>query len=682
MARNFSVKTIFDAVDNVSGPVRGMTRNVERFARRSRAAVSRLDRSLGRVTSRTRQMGVVGGTALVGATLALSRLAKTGAEFEDTLVSAGAKFPGFVRRGTEAFREIQREAELIGRTTEFSANQAAQGLEFLARAGFNAEQAVASLRGVVDIATVGQLELGEASDIATDTLGAFNLMTKDTIQLEKNLARVNDVLAKTVTTSNTSIVQFFEAMKESGAAAQGAGADIETYAAAVGILAQSGTKASKAGTTLKRVFLQLAAPTGMAARTLRRLNVSVSEMVDGRRNLRDVIDIFADLERSLAGLGTADRSQALRNIFGLIPIAGINVLLTRGSDAWRSYREELRSSQGAMTSMANVMRDTVMKNFIALTSAVEGLQIALFNLEKDTIERNIKLMTEWVRALVKVINANEDLTRNTLRDLAKGVKGVVVAFVAFVAIVVTLRTVLLGLQIIIAAFQIAVVAVTAIMWLWRAAAVALAFIVNTNLVIAIRLAAISITSTLMPAFVALWALMVANPIGLVIVAIGLLVAAGVAIWKNWATIKEKLTNIWSSLKSTFNDFIDSIVSKFKLFGKIAEFISKPFKDAFSGFAGFSEGIDKLSQATDIQVGIDRASLARSSRGLSLGGFLSPEDIEAAQLSAPGERFAQTVDNRISSFMELTLRTDPGTSAEVTGQSGPLKPAVITTPSGL
>ena len=347
---------------------------------------------------------------------AMANAVKTGADFEQTLVNAAVKFPGSIRLGTKEFEVLESAARKVGSTTEFTASQSAEALNFLAMAGFNSAQAVASLPQVVDLATTAQIGLGEATDIASDALGAFNLMTKDTSLLTQNLARVSDVMAKTTTSANTNMQMLFETMKEGGPVAVTAGANIETFSALSGILADAGIKASQAGTTLKNVFLRLQAPTPKGQGILSHLGVQTK---DAQGNLRDITRIIDDLNKATKNLGTADKGAVLEGIFGKIPIAGVNILLNSGGESIRRFRTELESATGASNDMSAVMRNTMMGRLKALNSAVEGVKISLFSMNNGPLSETIESMTEWVRT-------NEQLLAqkigNFINDVIEGLQ--------------------------------------------------------------------------------------------------------------------------------------------------------------------------------------------------------------------------------------------------------------------
>lgn len=446
MAGRFSVEAVFKAVDRVTAPVTRMQNRVGKLTRSMSRGFNKLNRSVGKFASSVKRGALAATAALVLSGAAMANVITTGAEFEQTLVNAAAKFPGEIRRGTKAFEQLEAAAKKTGSTTEFTASQAAKALNFLAMAGFNAESSVAALPGVVDLATVAQIDLATATDIASDTLGAFSLATKDPIQLAKNLARVNDVLAKTSTTANTTIEAMFEAIKDGGPIAVTAGASIETFAALTGTLANAGIKGSKAGTTLKNMFVKLAAPVARGAKLLRRLGITTK---DSNGDMRDIVDILDDLNGSLDGLGTADRSGILEGIFGKIPLAGVNVLLAAGSEELRKYRKRIIAASGANSEMASVMRDTLQGRLNALKSAVEGVKISIFSMTSGPLVDAIEKTTEWVRANEALIatNVGEFIAKiitnlpAIIEWVAWGAKAVV-AFIAFVTVLKTLVGVL------------------------------------------------------------------------------------------------------------------------------------------------------------------------------------------------------------------------------------------------
>ena len=325
----------------------------------------------------------------VGRVITLNR------EFEKTIDGVTAKFGGLTEIGTGGLERLQETAKEVGRTTEFTAQQAAEGLEFLAMAGFDAERSMASLPAVVNLATAAGVDLARATDIATDTLGAFGMITEDAAEQAGYLARVNDVMAKTVTTSNTDMERLFETFVKSAPQATALGQSIETVSALAGKLASAGLKAADSGTAMRNMMLRLSAPTGAAADSLKAIGV---DAFDAEGNFRDVIDIIQDLETGTEKLTEAEKSKHLSNIFGARTISAVNLLLQEGAGSLKEYRTELQGSAGAADDMAAIMRDNLDGSIKGLQSRIQSIILGSGSdftlLLKEQIDQIIHWMDE------------------------------------------------------------------------------------------------------------------------------------------------------------------------------------------------------------------------------------------------------------------------------------------------
>lgn len=467
MPAGFAVSTAFKAIDKTAKVLKTIQGNAKKTAvavggsfKKASATAARSFKIAGKKISGTlskleRKTALFGskfkgafktGIAVAGIasiTLAMQAGITTGLEFEQTIVNASAKFGQAAAPGTQAFKDLERAAKDVGATTEFTASQAAQGLNFLALAGFNANQSIAALPAVVDLATAAQVDLATASDIATDTLGAMGLATKDTAQLTLNLARVNDVLAKTSTTANTSMEQMFEAITEGGPVATSVGASIEQFAALTGKLADAGIKGGRAGTTLKNVFLSLSAPVDRGASRLKALGVVTK---DASGNMRDVTRIMDDLNKATKTFGTADRAAAIKDIFGKIPIAGVNILLAQGGDALRDYQADLENAAGASKDMAAVMRNTTQAAVKTLKSALEGLGLVVFDQIKPAFTDMIKGLTFVVGGWAKFL------------EMHPGIISILVTIAKIAVPVLAITAAIIGLNVALGIFNFLLVA--------------------------------------------------------------------------------------------------------------------------------------------------------------------------------------------------------------------------------
>lgn len=625
MASRFSVESVFRLIDKVTAPVSKMQSRLRKFTRSVNRGFRNLNRSLNKFGRGLKRASVAGALSLALLTGAMVNVIGTGAEFEQTLVTAAAKFPGEIRKGTEAFEELGKVARKTGATTEFTATQAAEGLNFLALAGFNAEQSIAALPAIVNLATAAQTDLSTASDIATDSLGAFGLATKDTTQLGKNLARINDVLAKTSTTANTSVEQMFEAIVKGAPDFTSAGQTIETFSALVGALADSGKKGSEAGTALRNMMLRLAAPSKEAGKVLKKLGIRVSD-ADG--NFRDAIDILADFEKATINMGDTQRTAALSTIFGARTVGSMNILLKKGADSLRTYRETLEGAGGASEDMATVMRDTLQGRINAAISAFEGLKITLLSLKDTAVGGVIEGFTEFVRKIDEAITANQDLSSEMIDGIIKTALGLIGVFGQLVLVFAILKTATI-------AWGIVTTAATLIAGAYNTAIAFGQGLLGRDVLAknASRLATIAWSIGAALATAAQWALniaMTANPIGLLIVGIGLLIAGGILLVKNWDFIVE-----------SFGKAVDLISS-------FLSFLLTPIKLLVEGLAFIFGGAAKLGI-----IGGDEGEAA------------DVTGTEGTQVLTPSERIAREVEERReTSTVGITVKAEEGTSAEV------------------
>ena len=343
-----------------------------------------------------RAMLMVGGTASAGVVAGLGLAARQYAQFDDALVAASAKWGIAAQRGSQTFEQLKQLSRQIGATTEFTATQAANGLDYLAMAGFKAKTSMALLPKVVNLATAANIDLARASDIASDSLSAFGLMTKDAAQNAKNLERVSDVMAQTASMANTDLPTMFEAVKKGAAQFNAAGQSIETFSAMLAVLANSSVKGEEAGTQLRNMMLRLANPTAKARKILKQLNITTS---DSNGNFKDAIKILGQFEKSLKKMGNKQRSAALDTLFGSRSITGMNILLEAGSEALEEYRDRLYAAGGASDEMSEIMRNSLGNQFKTLQSTVSDVGWQIMEALNTRLRGGLNSLTEMIRKI-------------------------------------------------------------------------------------------------------------------------------------------------------------------------------------------------------------------------------------------------------------------------------------------
>lgn len=464
MAGRFKIEAIFSAIDKMTAPIARMNKRVEGFISSTEKGLGKVNKFNDSISSGLKRVGAVGAGLAVATGAIVKDIIDTGAAFDQTLVGAAAKFDPELKRGTEGFRRLSEAAQRIGENTEFNAQQGAEALKALAGAGFNAEQAIAALPGVVNLATASEVDLGTASEMATKSLGAFGLKVNDATQLSKNLTRVNDVMAKAAGETDASMSGLFETIKEGAPIAVGTGQSMETFMAMAASLAGAGIEGSVAGTTLKNTMLNLSAPTTKAAKQLKKLGIATKDS-DG--NMRDALGILGDLEKATKGMGTADRTAVLERIFGRIPLAGVTAMLDQGIDKIAGLRTELEGADGYVDKLAKRMRDTVGGDIDGFTSAIDGVKIAIFDMNTGPIRDVIRSMTAWVKA-------NKGLIVQKVGDAVKWIGDNLPAIVTWakrigvaVAVFYAWSTALKGVQLAIESYEAAATVAKATQWLFN-----------------------------------------------------------------------------------------------------------------------------------------------------------------------------------------------------------------------
>lgn len=427
---DFAVSTAFQAEGNIikffgkaeAGSKKFGNTTVNAFNRSSRAG-SRF----GDIVKGILVTDVIKGS-LRGLTMGLRAATDQFIDYDAAITQASAKFKGLnlaTEQGQKQFEQMKQAARGLGATTEFSATQAAQGLDFLAMAGFNVNQALATLPGIVDLATAAGTDLARATDIASDSLGIFGLMTKDTAQLTTNMSRINDVFAKTTTTANTTMEALFESAVKGGTSFTNAGQSIETFSALAGVMADNGIKGAESGTSLRNVILRLADATPKAAKVMRGLGVDIK---DQNNDFRDVIDILADFEKGLSGMGSAQRTAALSTVFGARAVNGVNVLLQKGTDALRDYRAGLEESGGVSEQIANRIRQSFGNQLAGLKSASIELGFQFIDTFEDKIGPAIQSVTKLIR------NFDLGALSDQISTMMPLVRGMIAGFAVFFGI--------------------------------------------------------------------------------------------------------------------------------------------------------------------------------------------------------------------------------------------------------
>lgn len=297
---------------------------------------------------------------------------EVGAQF-DTSMSQVAATMGLsseeIQNGSEAFNILSDAAKQAGATTAFSASQAADALNYLALAGYDAATAAEVLPSVLNLAAAGGMDLAYASDLATDAMAALGIEAS-----KANLESFGDQLAAAASNANASVSQLGEAILTVGGTAKSlAGGTVELNAA-LGILANRGIKSAEGGTALRNIILSLSAPTDKAAKLMDQLGVSA---YDAEGKMRPLNETFKDLDAAMQGMSEGEKTNVLNEIFNKVDLKSAQALLAGTGAEFDALSAAISNSAGAMQNMADVQLDNLAGDMTKFQSASEAAGIAL-----------------------------------------------------------------------------------------------------------------------------------------------------------------------------------------------------------------------------------------------------------------------------------------------------------------
>ena len=409
---------------------------------------------------------------------------KVGSDFEAGMSQVAATMgmtSESIQAGNKDFEMLKAAAKEAGATTQFSATEAAEALNYLALAGYDANQAVETMPKVLNLAAAGGLELAYASDLVTDSMSALGLSIDDADGFI-------DQMAKTSQKSNTDVAQLGEAILVVGANARDLKNGTVELNTAIGLLANVGIKGAEGGTKLRNVIMAMTPTTDKAADAFKRLKV---DTYDANGEMRGLDEIFQDLNKSMDGMSTEEKKRLMSDIFNKQDLAaasallaanasniddvkfaleqagvpsdklkidfkelaknmddfadetefieyamkefgmtaeqagillnGVNSIVNEGETAWKGLENEVKNSKGAAEEMSKVLLDNLKGSVTILGSSLEALGISIYDNIGAPVRSTVDLFTEYTDALNTVVKGN-DGTKESMAELAEVAK--------------------------------------------------------------------------------------------------------------------------------------------------------------------------------------------------------------------------------------------------------------------
>lgn len=303
----------------------------------------------------------------------------------------------------EETTKLSEQSRQLGATTIYSAEQVAHAQRFLGQAGFGTNEILASTAQVLQLATAGNLDLAAAADLASNVLGGMRLEVDQ-------FNRVNDVLAKTASSSNTNIQQLGQALSYAAPLAASAGMSIEETSAAIGALSDAGLQGSRAGTGLLGVIRQLSNLTPQATTALAKYGVEANDVNIAQRGLYDVMQL---LEK--ANLDAADAFA----IFGS-EVAPAALILADAATKVGELTTKLENADGAAKQMADTMGSSLDARFKGLKSAVDEIILVIGDKgAQDTLINGLDAATVFARRLGFALDSVDKEAQGTESSLSQ-----------------------------------------------------------------------------------------------------------------------------------------------------------------------------------------------------------------------------------------------------------------------
>lgn len=328
---------------------------------------------------------------------AASYAVEVGKEFEGAMSKVEA-LSGATGADLEALKDKAAE---LGRTTSFSASEVAEAFSYMALAGFDTSQMLASISGVLDLAKSSEMSLGEASDIVTDYISAFGLSAKDT-------GHFVDVMATAMSKSNTDTAQLGEAYKNVASTAGQFGYSVEETTAALMTMANVGVKGGEAGTSLNSIMVRLATNTKDCASELKKYGVNI---YDNNGNMKSLTSILTGIAEAMSKLTTEEQANLAKVIAGqnqytgfLSVMQGLGDAAKQNGQSFEDYTEKLKNCDNVAQSMADTISNNLGGDISGLESATEGLGDAAYEYIKGPIRGVVQAVTDAINDTTDAIS--------------------------------------------------------------------------------------------------------------------------------------------------------------------------------------------------------------------------------------------------------------------------------------
>lgn len=340
-------------------------------------------------------VGKVAKTAMAAGSAAAAAFTKTSIDSGMNFDTAMSQVAATMGTTVDKIGNIKAKAEEMGRTTKYTATEAAEGMNILAQAGLSADEQISGIGTVLNLASAGAMSLEESASYTAGAVKGFG----DSMS---NASYYADLMAKGATLANTDVRGLGEAFSDSAATAKNYGQAADSVTLSLLHLAEQNVTGSEASTALNRAMADLYTPTDDASKALDQLGVSAYKSNGEAKDFNDLVD---ELNGSLQGMTAEQKNNALATIFTTQGLQAFNKMTASSDATVQKFWKGIQDSSGSAAQQAATQLDNLQGDITLLSSATEGLQLAFYNTFSGTIRGAIKGITSEVSGLAEAMES-------------------------------------------------------------------------------------------------------------------------------------------------------------------------------------------------------------------------------------------------------------------------------------
>ncbi len=342
---------------------------------------------------------------------------QVGTSFEAAMSQVGAVSGA----SASQLEQLTAKAKELGSTTKFTATEAARAMNYMAMAGWDAEQMLSGIDGVLSLAAASGEDLGITSDIVTDAITAFGLEAD-------RCSHFANILAAASANANTNVSLMGETFKYCAADAGSLGFSAEDTVTAIGLMASAGIKGSQAGTALRKLFTEMSDDLTLTSEKMGDITIKTA---NASGEMRPFIDIVKDLRKEFAQLNPQEQTAAAKELVGQYAQTGFKTLMNASEEAFEKLTYAIENCDGAAASMAQTMQDNLAGQVTIFQSALEGLGISVYDKFGGALREAVGIFTDCISDMTDSVEGGE--LDESISRLADSFKSAAAEFAGFIS---------------------------------------------------------------------------------------------------------------------------------------------------------------------------------------------------------------------------------------------------------